>query len=213
MYKLFFKRPFDLIFSLLIIVLISPLFLLTALILSVYYRGNPFFTQSRPGLLGKPFNLIKFKSMINKYDVKNELLPDEQRITSVGKFIRKTSIDEMPQLFNILMGDMSFIGPRPLLLSYMEYYTDREHCRHSVRPGISGLAQVSGRNNIELPQRLQLDVKYVENISFINDFKILLKTVKNVIHGKDITVVTPSTTLKDYRGKNPKWKGMRTLEY
>ncbi|WP_036679402.1 sugar transferase [Daejeonella oryzae] len=203
MYKLFFKRLIDFICSILIFILISPIFIIAILVLSIYYRGNPFFTQNRPGLNGKIFRLLKFKSMVNKYDADGELLPDADRITSAGKFIRKTSIDEIPQLLNVLIGDMSFIGPRPLLENYLYYYTEREHTRHHVRPGISGLAQVSGRNNIELPQRLELDVQYVETLSFINDCKIALKTIHNVVSGKDITVVTSLKTLKDYRNKNP----------
>ena len=210
MYKLYFKRPLDLIFSVTLFIFISPLFLITAIILGIYYRGSPFFTQNRPGFQGKTFKLMKFKSMIEKFDDKGVLLPDDQRITAFGKFIRKTSLDEMPQLLNIMLGDMSFIGPRPLLISYLPYYTDREHLRHSVRPGISGLAQVNGRNNLEFPQRLQLDIKYVENILFMNDVKIALQTVKNVLSGKDIVVVPSSAMLKDYRERNPNWKGIGT---
>lgn len=205
MYRLFFKRLLDFIFSISIFILVSPLFLIATLVLSIYYRGNPLFTQKRPGLDSKIFRLIKFKSMVDRYDTQGELLPDANRITNLGKFIRKTSIDELPQLINVLIGDMSFIGPRPLLISYLPYYTDRENIRHTVRPGISGLAQVSGRNNLDWNQRLELDVQYVENLSFINDFKIVVKTIQTVISGKDIAVVTSITTLKDYRTKNPNW--------
>ena len=144
--------------------------------------------------------------MVNKYDHRGELLPDAQRITAVGKLIRKTSLDEMPQLINVMVGDMSFIGPRPLLVEYLQYYTEREKLRHHVRPGISGLAQVSGRNNIDLPQRLELDVQYVENLSFANDFKIALKTIQNVVSGKDITIITSDKRLKDYRPEDPHLK-------
>ena len=206
MYKHFFKRSLDFISSILIFVLISPIFLITAIVLSIYYRGNPFFTQNRPGLKAKVFRLLKFKSMVDKCDHHGELLPDAQRITAVGKFIRKTSLDEMPQLINVMVGDMSFIGPRPLLVEYLQYYTEREKLRHNVRPGISGLAQVSGRNNIDLPQRLELDVQYVENLSFLNDFKIALKTIQNVVSGKDITIITSDKRLKDYRPENPHLK-------
>lgn len=137
--------------------------------------------------------------MIEKYDDKGVLLSDSARVTPMGKFIRKTSIDEIPQLFNVILGHMSFIGPRPLLISYLPYYTSREKLRHQVRPGITGLAQVSGRNNLKLPERLELDVQYVENLSFANDVRIALQTVKNVLSAKDITVIASSKTLKDYR--------------
>ena len=144
--------------------------------------------------------------MVDRYDTQGELLPDAARITSLGKFIRKSSIDELPQLINVFIGDMSFIGPRPLLISYLPYYTDRENIRHTLRPGISGLAQVSGRNNLDWNQRLELDVQYVENLSLINDFKIGIKTIQNVVSGKDIAVVTSATTLLDYRIMNPNWE-------
>ncbi len=199
MYRNFFKRSIDLLFSFLLLIIIFPIFLVIVIILVFYYKGNPFFTQKRPGKNEKIFRLFKLKSMIDKVDENGLMLPDSERITSMGKFIRKTSIDEIPQLFNVLKGDMSFIGPRPLLVSYLEYYIDREKIRHSVRPGITGLAQVSGRNNLKLPERLELDVQYVENLSFVNDCKIVFKTIQNVLSAKDITVITASKTLKDYR--------------
>jgi undecaprenyl phosphate N,N'-diacetylbacillosamine 1-phosphate transferase len=206
MYRLFFKRFLDILFSVSIFILIIPFFLVTVIVLFVYYGGNPFFTQKRPGLGRKIFRLIKFKSMIDRYDADGKLLPDADRITSFGKFIRKTSIDELPQLINVMLGDMSFIGPRPLLPSYLPFYTDREHMRHAVRPGISGLAQISGRNNLNWNQRLELDVQYVENLSFLNDVKIAIKTIQNVLTAKDIVVVTSEKTLLDYRTKNPNWE-------
>jgi undecaprenyl phosphate N,N'-diacetylbacillosamine 1-phosphate transferase len=199
MYKNVIKRVIDVTFSAFILILISPLFILISILLAIYYRGNPFFTQKRPGLNEKTFLLLKFKSMVEKFDEEGHLLPDAQRITPVGKFIRKTSIDEMPQLLNILRGEMSFIGPRPLLMSYLPYYTKREKTRHSVRPGLTGLAQVSGRNNLKLPERLEMDVQYVEKLSFVNDLRIVLKTVGHLLRAKDITVVASSKTLKDYR--------------
>jgi undecaprenyl phosphate N,N'-diacetylbacillosamine 1-phosphate transferase len=205
MYRLFFKRFLDILFSVSIFILIIPFFLVTVIVLFVYYGGNPFFTQKRPGLGRKIFRLIKFKSMIDRYDADGKLLPDADRITSFGKFIRKTSIDELPQLINVMLGDMSFIGPRPLLPGYLPFYTDREHMRHAVRPGISGLAQISGRNNLNWNQRLELDVQYVENFSFLNDVKIAIKTIQNVLTAKDIVVVTSEKTLLDYRTKNPNW--------
>ena len=193
------KRLIDFAFSALLLILISPIFIFITIVLAVYYRGNPFFTQKRPGLNEKTFLLLKFKSMVEKFDEDGHLLPDARRITPVGKFIRKTSIDEMPQLLNILKGEMSFIGPRPLLMSYLPYYTKREKMRHSVRPGLTGLAQVSGRNNLKLPERLELDALYVETLSFVNDLKIVLKTVSHLLSAKDITVIASSKTLKDYR--------------
>lgn len=192
----------DLILSAILLIIISPVFLFFTILLAIYYKGNPFFTQNRPGLKEKIFLLLKFKSMIEKYDDQGNMLPDAQRITAMGRFIRKTSVDEIPQLLNVLKGDMSFIGPRPLLVSYLPYYTKREKKRHDVRPGITGLAQVSGRNNIKLPERLELDVQYVENMSFMNDMKIVLQTVQKVASAKDITVVPSSKTLKDYREEN-----------
>lgn len=203
MYKSFLKRLMDFIFAALLILAISPFFIILIIVLTLYYRGNPFFTQKRPGLDEKIFLLVKFKSMVEKFDSKGELLPDGERITSMGRFLRKTSMDEIPQLFNILFGDMSFIGPRPLLISYLPYYTTREKRRHDVRPGITGLAQVSGRNNITLPERLDLDVQYVETLSFSNDIKIAIRTVQNVLNAKDITIVPSSKTLKDYREQKP----------
>ena len=199
MYKNFIKRLLDLLLSIFLLVIIFPVFFFVLVALAIYYRGNPFFTQKRPGLNEKIFLLIKFKSMIDKVDSSGKALPDSERITSLGKFIRKTSLDEIPQLFNVIFGDMSFIGPRPLLVSYLPYYNPRERLRHNVRPGITGLAQVSGRNNLKLPERLELDVRYVETLSFANDMKIVLKTIRNVLSAQDITVITSSKTLKDYR--------------
>ncbi len=204
MYKYFFKRFIDLIFSILLSVLISPILLVLVIVLSIYYKGNPFFTQNRPGLNEEIFRLLKLKSMVEKFDSEGSLLPDKDRITGLGKFIRRTSLDEIPQLWNVLIGDMSFIGPRPLLIEYLLDYTDREKLRHQVRPGITGLAQISGRNTITIPERLELDVQYVENISFINDCKIGLKTIQNVITAKDITIVTASKKLRDYRNEDAK---------
>lgn len=185
--------------SVFLIILLFPIFLLVLIVLTAYYQGNPFFTQKRPGLHEKPFRLLKFRSMIEKYDDHGVLLNDSSRVTPLGKFIRKTSIDEIPQLLNVVLGHMSFIGPRPLLLSYLPYYTAREKKRHQVRPGITGLAQVSGRNNLKLPERLELDVQYVENLSLKNDIGIILQTVKNVLGAKDVTIIASSKTLKDYR--------------
>ena len=149
-------------------------------------RGNPFFFQDRPGKDEKIFRLIKFRSMSNKKDKDGNLLPDEKRITSYGEFIRKTSLDELPELLNILKGDMAIVGPRPLLVKYLPYYTEEERLRHTVRPGLTGLAQINGRNNLDWDPRLALDVEYVKNLSLINDIKIIFKTVFKVFKREDI---------------------------
>lgn len=159
--------------------------------------GSPvLFKQQRPGLHGKPFYLYKFRTMTDERDEKGELLPDHVRLTPFGQFLRKFSLDELPQLYNILKGDMSFVGPRPLLMKYLPYYTDREKKRHNVRPGITGLAQVSGRNNLGWDERLELDVKYVENYSFWLDLKIIFLTIKKVLKSEDV-VIDPRSTMKD----------------
>ncbi|MFV5491281.1 sugar transferase [Acinetobacter sp. ASP199] len=188
-YKFFFKRLLDLIASTLVFILLSPVFLVVMILLSLANKGSPFFSQQRPGKNEKIFSIIKFKTMNDAKDDQGNLLPDAQRLTKIGSFIRKTSLDEMPQLINVIKGDMSLIGPRPLFVRYLPYYTNREALRHSVRPGITGLAQVNGRNFLDWNSRLELDAQYVENISFINDIKIALLTIKNVIARKDIAVI------------------------
>ena len=165
-------------------------------------RGaGAFFTQERPGLHGKIFKVLKFKTMTDERDADGNLLPDADRLTPVGRLVRSTSIDELPQLWNVLRGDMSLIGPRPLLVKYLPFYTEREQLRHSVRPGITGWAQVNGRNNLEWDERLELDVVYVENISFSFDIKIILKTIKNVFAGSDIVIPNESHDLDVIRSK------------
>jgi len=195
MYKLFGKRFLDLFIAISTLLVLSPLFLIILVILSVYYKGSPFFMQKRPGLGGRIFSVIKFKSMIDKFDADGKALPDRERITNVGVFIRKTSIDELPQLLNVIKGDMSFIGPRPLLVRYLPFYTDREQTRHNVRPGMTGLAQVNGRNNLQWEQRLELDAYYVENLSLKLDIQIILKTISKVIKGSDIKVIPSNKPL------------------
>ncbi|QIC77684.1 sugar transferase [Acinetobacter indicus] len=189
MYLLFFKRFFDFWIALLGFLILSPIFILIMIVLTYLNKGTPFFFQKRPGKDEKIFSIIKFKTMNDAKDNQGNFLPDAQRLTKVGSFIRKTSLDEIPQLLNVIKGDMSLIGPRPLFVRYLPYYTDREAKRHSVRPGITGLAQVNGRNFLDWDSRLELDVKYVESISFLNDIKIALLTVRNVITRKDIAVV------------------------
>lgn len=182
---------FDIIISGLAIIILSPLFLIITIWLHFANKGSgAFFYQLRPGKDEKIFKIIKYKSMTDEVDENGNLLPDALRLTKVGRFVRATSIDELPQLFNVFKGDMSLIGPRPLLTEYLPYYTEREKKRHSVRPGITGYAQVNGRNNLSWNERLEMDVHYVENISLLTDISIILKTIINVISRKDINVIT-----------------------
>ncbi|OQP03961.1 sugar transferase [Geobacillus sp. 46C-IIa] len=190
------KRSFDFIVSLIALAVLSPIMAVTAILVR-WKLGSPvLFKQQRPGLHGKPFYLYKFRTMTDERDENGELLPDHLRLTQFGQFLRKFSLDELPQLYNILKGDMSFVGPRPLLMKYFPYYTDREKKRHNVRPGITGLAQVSGRNNLGWDERLELDVKYVENYSFWLDLKIIFLTIKKVLKSEDV-VIDPRSTMKD----------------
>lgn len=191
MYKYFFKRLFDFCIALVILLLLSPLLLVITIWLHFVNKGaGAFFCQLRPGKNEKIFKIIKYKSMTDEKDENGNLLPDAQRLTAVGRFIRATSIDELPQFFNVLKGDMALIGPRPLLIEYLPYYTDRERLRHSVRPGITGYTQVHGRNNLPWDTRLEMDVFYVEHLSFFCDIKIVLRTIINVITHKDVQVIT-----------------------
>lgn len=201
MYSKYFKRCFDFTGALLLIALLSPLYIAVYLLVRLNMGSPAIFTQDRPGKDGKIFRLYKFRSMTSETDADGNLLPDAQRITKFGKFIRKTSLDEIPQFFNILKGDMSFIGPRPLLVRYLPYYTERERLRHSVRPGITGLAQVSGRNKLGWDARLECDAKYAENITFSGDVKIALATVAKVLKQSDI-VATPKENYLDIERKN-----------
>lgn len=190
MYKHFFKRLIDFILVLCVLLVIWPILLIITVWLHFANKGaGAFFFQERPGKDEKIFKVIKFKSMTDERDENGNLLPDKDRITPVGKFVRKTSIDELPQLINVLKGDMALIGPRPLLPEYLPYYTERERLRHTVRPGISGWAQVNGRNNVTWNQKLELDVYYVEHLSFWMDVRVLLSTIKNVLGAKDVNVV------------------------
>ena len=190
MYRHFFKRAIDFCAALALLIILSPLLLVVIVWLHFANRGaGVFFFQERPGKGEKVFKVIKFKSMTDERDENGELLDDDLRITKAGKFVRSTSLDEIPQLINVLKGDMSFIGPRPLLSRYLPYYSERERLRHTVRPGITGLAQVNGRNKVDWDSRLELDVQYVENLSFANDVKIFFMTIVNVLKRKDIEVV------------------------
>jgi undecaprenyl phosphate N,N'-diacetylbacillosamine 1-phosphate transferase len=196
MYKNFCKRVIDFIASLILIILLSPLFILVIVVLFITNQGNPFFFQQRPGKNGKSFTIIKLKTMNDKKDVEGNLLPDERRLTKAGGFIRKTSLDEIPQLINVIKGDMSLIGPRPLVIRYLPFYTEKEQLRHTVRPGITGLAQISGRNTLKWDDRLALDVDYVENLSFKQDVKILYSTVLKVIVSENI-ITNPKSIMED----------------
>lgn len=191
MYKHFFKRFLDFWISLIMLIVISPLLLGVAIWLHFANKGaGAFFLQERPGKGEKIFKVIKFKSMTDERDANGNLLSNEQRITPIGKFIRKFSLDELPQLVNILKGDMAFIGPRPLLTRYLPLYSEEQHRRHEVRPGMSGWAQVHGRNNISWADKFKLDVWYVDHVSLWVDIKILFMTIKNVLSGKDVEIST-----------------------
>ena len=191
MYKHFFKRVFDFVIALMALLLIGWFIILVAIILHFANKGaGAFFTQDRPGKDEKIFKLIKFKSMTDEKDENGNLLPEQQRLTKAGAFIRKFSIDELPQLINVLKGDMAFIGPRPLLIKYLPLYSEEQHRRHEVRPGMSGWAQVHGRNNITWTEKFKLDVWYVDHCSLWVDIKVIFLTIKNVLASKDIVLTT-----------------------
>ena len=194
MYKNILKPIFDYTFSFLLILILSPLLLLLIILLYFFNQKNVFFFQSRPGKNERVFRIIKFKTMTDEKDQNGNLLPDEKRLTKMGKFVRKTSLDELPQLFNVLKGDMSFIGPRPLLVSYLTLYNDEQKKRHNIKPGITGWAQVNGRNAITWEQKFIFDVFYVNNISFTLDLKIFLLTIKKVLKSEGINTIGVATT-------------------
>lgn len=187
MYKSFLKRILDIVVSLIAIILLSPLFVLVTIFLAIANKGNPFFFQKRPGFKSKVFLLVKFRTMNNNKGADGQLLSDEQRLTTVGKIVRKTSLDEIPQLLNVIKGDMSLIGPRPLLVSYLPLYDNIQARRHEVRPGITGWAQVNGRNAISWNQKFEFDVWYVDNISFLLDLKIIFLTLRKVFVSEGIS--------------------------
>ena len=190
MYKHFFKRFLDFWISLFALICISPILIVVTIWLHFANKGaGAFFFQERPGKDEKIFKCIKFKSMTDERDAEGNLLPDAQRLTKVGAIVRKFSIDELPQLINVLKGDMALIGPRPLLPEYLPYYTEKERLRHTVRPGISGWAQVNGRNNLAWDDKLALDVYYVEHLGLAMDIRVIFTTIKNVLGGKDVNVV------------------------
>lgn len=181
MYACCFKRVIDFVVALFLILLLSPVFITVTLILFVINKYKPFFMQVRPGYQEKTISVIKFKTMTDETDEHGNLLPDNQRIIGIGSFIRKLSIDELPQLFNVFRGDMSLVGPRPLLFKYIPLYTSEQRRRHEVKPGITGLAQVNGRNSISWNEKFAYDVYYIDNLSFRLDMKILIMTVKKVL--------------------------------
>lgn len=192
MYRSFVKRFFDIVLSGLALLILSPVFLAVALLVRSRLGSPVIFRQERPGYGEKIFTLCKFRTMTDERDENGELLPDSVRLTAFGSFLRSTSLDELPELWNIFRGDMSIIGPRPLLVGYLPYYTERERLRHTVRPGLTGLAQVSGRNFIAWDDRLEKDVEYVEHLTFFTDLKILWKTVTVVLKKEDVAVETDS---------------------
>jgi undecaprenyl phosphate N,N'-diacetylbacillosamine 1-phosphate transferase len=187
-YAKYFKRPLDLILSILALIVLSPLLLIIAILVRINLGKPIIFKQQRPGLNEKIFTLYKFRTMTNKKNKNNDLLPDEERLTKFGKWLRSTSIDELPELINIIKGDMSIVGPRPLLVEYLPLYNVKQKQRHLVRPGITGLAQIRGRNLISWEKRFSIDLEYLENLSLINDLKILFKTFQIVIKKKGITM-------------------------
>lgn len=201
MYKHFIKPLCDKLLALVLLVVLSPVILGTMLLLAIANRGKVFFTQERPGKGEKIFKVIKFKTMNDRKDAAGNLRPDAERLTAVGRFVRSTSIDELPQIFNVLKGDMSFIGPRPLLVQYLPLYSAAQHRRHEVTPGISGWAQVNGRNAISWSKKFELDVWYVDHISLITDLKVFWLTIYNILRRKDINQ-EGQATVDDFNGKN-----------
>jgi lipopolysaccharide/colanic/teichoic acid biosynthesis glycosyltransferase len=199
MYRNKVKLLLDTVVGIIVFIIISPVFLIVTLFLLWVNNGNAFFLQKRPGKSERIFTIIKFKTMNDKKDSAGNLLPDEIRLTTVGKFVRATSLDEIPQLLNVILGDMSFVGPRPLLPEYLPLYNDIQKKRHMVKPGITGWAQIKGRNSISWKQKFELDVWYVEHQSFVLDCKILMQTVKKVLLKQDINTEGQATTTP-YRG-------------
>ena len=206
-YAKYIKRAMDFFLSFCAIVVLSPILIILTIVGAIAMKGNPFFTQLRPGKNEKIFKLIKFRTMTCEKDKDGNLLPDDKRLTKYGKFLRSTSLDELPELVNILKGDMSIIGPRPLLPEYLPYYTETEHHRHDVRPGLTGLAQVSGRNTVSWEKRFELDIQYKNNIKFKKDVLIIIETLKAVLKHENIVL----NTLEDFdeyrKGQNEIFTG------
>lgn len=198
MYKKYIKRVLDFTLSLIAFIVLSPIMLITAILVRIKLGSPVMFKQQRPGKEEKIFTIYKFRTMTDKKDEQGNLLPDKDRLTKFGKFLRSTSLDELPELINILKGDMSIVGPRPLAVVYLPYYNENEKHRHDVRPGLTGLAQVNGRNALQWEDRFGYDLKYIEEISLINDIKIILATIKKVFKREGITVRGTQESLLDF---------------
>ena len=188
MYEKYLKRIIDFSLSLMALIVLSPVLLILIVLGMVFMRGNPFFMQERPGKDEKIFKLIKFRTMDNRKNKEGKLLPDEVRLNKYGRFLRATSLDELPELANIVKGDMSLIGPRPLLVKYLPYYTEREHLRHSIRPGLTGSAQVHGRNKVTWEEKFEMDVWYAEHLTFLTDIKVFFDTIKVVLSHEGVVL-------------------------
>ncbi|MDI6743404.1 MAG: sugar transferase [Smithella sp.] len=211
-YALHGKRFFDLLATVPAVILLLPFFVIIAFMVRVRLGSPVVFKQKRPGLHERPFTILKFRTMTDARDEDGSFLPDAQRLTRLGAFLRKTSMDELPELFNVLKGDMSLVGPRPLLTGYLPYYTERERLRHWIRPGLTGLSQISGRNYLQWDERLEMDAWYVENVSFFLDVKIILKTIREVLKTKNVAVLpgTVSTYLWVHRDRQRENKPEKT---
>ncbi len=199
MYAKCIKRFLDFLLSFCAVVILSPLLLILTIVGAVQMKGNPFFFQERPGKNEKIFKLIKFRTMTNEKDENGELLPDEVRLNKYGKFLRSTSLDELPELFNILNGSMAIIGPRPLLVRYLDRYNEEQRHRHDVRPGLTGYAQANGRNSVSWEDKFAMDVWYTKHVTFTNDVQIIIDTVKTVLHHEGISSET-SATMEEFMG-------------
>lgn len=201
-YEKFLKRPMDLVCSIAGVLVFSWLYFILIVLGTIFMKGNPFFVQERPGKDEKIFKLIKFRTMDNKRDQNGGLLPDEIRLNKYGRFLRKTSLDEIPEAFNIIKGDMSLIGPRPLLVPYLALYSEKQRHRHDVRPGLSGYAQVNGRNLLTWSQKFELDCEYVEKITFLGDLKIIFQTIERAFIKREGISSATSDTMEDFDGMN-----------
>ncbi len=203
MYKNGLKRILDLLTALIAFLVLSPIFVIVGLLLAIHFKGSPFFLQKRPGKSERIFSIIKFKTMNDRKDSQGQLLPDAERLTGFGRFVRASSLDELPQLLNVIAGDMSLIGPRPLLVQYLPLYNDEQRKRHEVRPGITGWAQVNGRNAISWEEKFELDVYYVKNVSFSLDLRILLRTIVKVFKREGISN-RDSVSMEAFKGTTTK---------
>jgi len=212
MYAKYFKRLIDFMLSLLALIVLSPILLLLTIIGALKMKGNPFFTQARPGKNEKVFKLIKFRTMTNEKDTSGNLLPDEARLNRYGMFLRATSLDELPEMINIVKGDMALVGPRPLLVKYLPWYTEEQRHRHDVRPGLTGYAQAHGRNTVNWDDKFRMDLEYVKHITFMGDVRIVLATIQSVIKHEGISSET-SATMEDFTdycksvGRKPREEG------